>query len=69
MKTNPNNQHDPLNFEVIVQFPPPCTIPHIQSLQGKVNFLRCFLVNYAEITKGFMFLLKKGVPLFWDEVA
>jgi hypothetical protein len=34
-----------------------------------VNFLRCFIANYAEITKGFMHLLKKDVPFFWDEVA
>jgi hypothetical protein len=60
---------DPLNFEVIVQFPPPCTIPQLQSLQGKANFLRRFIANYAEITKGFMRLLKKGVPFHWDEAA
>jgi hypothetical protein len=60
---------DPLKVEVIVQLPPPCTIPQLQSLQGKVNFLRCFVANYAEITKGFMRLLKKGVPFCWDEAA
>jgi hypothetical protein len=25
--------------------------------------------NYANITKGFMHLLKKGVPFYWDEAA
>jgi hypothetical protein len=60
---------DPLKVEVIVQLPPPCTIPQLQSLQGKVNFLRRFVTNYAEITKGFMHLLKKGVPFCWDEAA
>jgi hypothetical protein len=60
---------DPLKVEAIVQFPPPCTIPQLQSLQGKANFLRRFVANYAEITKGFMCLLKKGVPFCWDEVA
>jgi hypothetical protein len=34
-----------------------------------VNFLRRFIANYAEITKGFMCLLKKYVPIFWDEAA
>jgi hypothetical protein len=34
-----------------------------------VNFLRCFITNYAEITKDFMCLLKKDVPFFWDEAA
>ena len=26
-------------------------------------------MNYAKRTKGFMRLLKKGVPFFWDEFA
>jgi hypothetical protein len=60
---------DPLKVEAIVQFPPPRTILQLQSLQGKANFLRRFITNYAEITKGFMRLLKKDVPFFWDEAA
>jgi hypothetical protein len=35
--------------------------------RGKVNFLRSFISNYAEVTNGFMFLLKNGVPFIWDE--
>jgi hypothetical protein len=60
---------DPLKVQAIVQFPPPRTILQLQSLQGKENFLRRFIANYAEITKGFMRLLKKDVPFFWDEAA
>jgi hypothetical protein len=60
---------DPLKVEVIVQLPPPRTIVQLQSLQGKANFLRRFIANYAEITKGFMCLLKKDVPFIWDEAA
>jgi hypothetical protein len=60
---------DPLKVEAIIQLPPPRTILQLQSLQGKVNFLRCFIANYAEITKGFMHLLKKDVPFYWDDVA
>jgi hypothetical protein len=60
---------DPLKVEAIVQFPPPCTIPQLESLQGKDNFLRRFVTNYTEITKGFMHLLRKGVPFYWDEAA
>jgi hypothetical protein len=60
---------DPLKVEAIIQFPPPHTILQLQSLQGKANFLRRFIANYAEITKGFMHLLKKDVPFFWDEAA
>jgi hypothetical protein len=60
---------NPFKVEAIIKFPPPCTILQLQSLQGKVNFLRCFIANYAEITKGFMRLLKKDIPFFWYEVV
>jgi hypothetical protein len=60
---------DPLKVEEIVQLPPPRTILQLQSLQGKANFLRCFIANYAEITKGFMCLLKKYVPFHWDDAS
>jgi hypothetical protein len=59
---------DPLKVEVIVQFPSPCTIPQLQSLKG-IFFLRRFITNYADITKGFMCLLKKDIPFHWDEAA
>lgn len=54
---------DPLKVVAITNIPPPHTILQLHSLQGKANFLRRFIVNYAKITKGFMCLLKKGVPL------
>ena len=34
----------------------------MQKLQGKANFLRRFIPNYAEMAKGFTQLLKKGFP-------
>ena len=60
---------DPFKVEAILRLPPPSSIRQLQSLQGKANFLRRFIVNYAEVTKGFMRLLKKAVPLFWDDFA
>ena len=51
-------QVDPLKVEAIVNLPPPRSLRQLQSLQGKSNFLRRFIVNYANITKGFMHLLK-----------
>src|SRR5713226_339923 len=60
---------DPLNVEAIVNLPPPCSIRKIQSQQGKSNFVRCFIVNYAKITKGFMHLLKQDTPFVWDETV
>jgi hypothetical protein len=60
---------DPLKVEAITNLPPPRTIFHLQSLQGKANFLRRFIINYVEIIKGFMCLLKKGVPFILDDWA
>ena len=60
---------DPFKVEAILRLPPPSSIHQLQSLQGKSNFLRRFIVNYAEITKGYMRLLKKGVPFLWDDYA
>ena len=60
---------DPLKVEAIVNLPPPRSIRQLQSLQGNSNFLRHFIVNYANITKGFMRLLKQDTPFVWDEIA
>jgi hypothetical protein len=60
---------DPLKVEAIVQFPPPRNVCKLQGLQGKAKFLHWVIVNYANITKGFMHLLKKGTLLIWDERA
>jgi hypothetical protein len=60
---------DPLKVEAIIQLPPLCMIRQIQGLQGKANFLCRFIVNYANITKVFMHLLKKDTLFIWDERA
>ena len=67
--SNEGIQVDPFKVEAIIQLPPPSSIQQLQSLQGKVNFLRRFIENYAEITKGFMCLLHKGVAFVWDDFA
>ena len=60
---------DPLKVEAIVNIPPPCSIRKLQILQGKYNFLRRFIVNYAKIIKGFMRMLKRDTQFVWDETA
>jgi hypothetical protein len=60
---------DPLKIKAILALPPPTNLTQLQSLQGKANFLRRFICNYAEITKGFMRLLQKNVPFIWDDTA
>ena len=41
----------------------------MQSLQGKANFLRRFVLNYVELASGFTQLLKQGTPSIWHEAA
>jgi hypothetical protein len=60
---------DPLKVEVILNLPPPSTLRQLQSLQGKANFLRRFIPNYTEITRGFTRLLKKDSEFVWDTIA
>jgi hypothetical protein len=60
---------DPLKVEVILNLPPPSTLRQLQNLQGKANFLHRFIPNYAEITHGFTWLLKKGSKFIWDTIT
>jgi hypothetical protein len=60
---------DSLKVEAILNLPPPSTLCQLQSLQGKAKFLRRFIPNYAELTKGFTRLLKKGHDFVWDDTA
>jgi hypothetical protein len=62
-------QVDPLKVEAILNLPPSSTLRQLQSLQGKANFLRRFIPNYTELTKGFTRLLKKGYEFVWDDIA
>jgi hypothetical protein len=58
-----------LKIEEILNLPPPSSLRQLQSLQGKTNFLRHFIPNYAELTLGFTRLLKKGSEFIWDTTA
>ena len=60
---------DPDKVKEIIELSAPQSILQLQRLQGKENFLRRFIVNYVEMTKGFMQLLKKGTLYLWDDQA
>jgi hypothetical protein len=60
---------DPLKVKSILSLLPPNNLTQIQSLQGKANFVRIFICNYAKLTKGFMRLLHKDTPFICDENA
>ena len=58
---------DPLKFEAILQLSPLRNIRHLQCLQGMENFLRRFVENFANLTRGFMHIFKKDTTFCWDE--
>eukprot|EP00253_Pinus_taeda_P015798 PITA_15798 len=62
-------QLDPTKVQAILDLLPPLNLLQLQRLQGKANFLRSFIPNYAELARGFTHLLKKEVPFHWDQVA
>ena len=62
-------QIDPLKISSILSLPSPTNLLELQSLQGKANFLRRFVCNFAKKTHGYMRLLKKDTLFFWDDQA
>ena len=60
---------DPLKVQAITEIPPPQNLRQLQSLQGKANFLRCFVPDYAIHAHGFLHLLCHDIPFHWDDYA
>jgi hypothetical protein len=60
---------DPLKVEAIINLPPPVTINQLQKLQGKVNVLIRFIVNYVEITNGSCDYLKRVSHSFGTTIS
>ena len=57
---------DPLNIVAILALLAPTNLLELQSLQGKEKFLHRFVCNF-ETMHGYMRLLKKDTPFFWDD--
>ena len=62
-------QIDPLKITAILALPAPTNLLELQSLEGKENFLCCFMCNFVEKMHDYMRLLKKDTPFFWDDHA
>ena len=60
---------DPLKIATILALPAPTNLLELQSLQGKEKFICRFMCNFAEKTHGYMRLLNKNTPFFWDDQA
>ena len=60
---------DPLKMVVMLALPAPKNITELKSLQGKEKFLHCLVCNFTKKMHGYMHLLKKDTPFFWDDQA
>jgi hypothetical protein len=57
---------DPIIIEAIQKLEHPRNIKDLQSFNGKINFLRRFIPNLAELLKNITNMLKKGTKIKWD---
>ena len=60
---------DPARVEAIQAIPLPRNRKEIQSFLGKINFLRRFVPNFAELVKHITVMLRKENEIKWDENA
>jgi hypothetical protein len=60
---------DPLKVKAITKIPPPQNLWQLQSLQGKANFLQCFVPDYTIHAHGFLRLLRHDIPFHWENNA
>ena len=57
---------DPKRVEAIDKIQKPKSVKGIQSFFGQINFLRRFVINFAEISRPISRMLKKGSKIKWD---
>jgi hypothetical protein len=60
---------DPLKVKAITEIPPPRNLQQLQSLQGKANFLRRIVPDYAMRAHGFLRSLRHDIPFHWDDYS
>jgi hypothetical protein len=60
---------DPGRFEAIQSLSIPISRKEVQSFLGKINFVRRFVSNFAEMVKLIKTMLKKGNEVRWNSEA
>ena len=58
---------DPVRVEAIQKLSIPRSKRDIQSLLGKINFVRRFITNFSELVKHITSMLKKDVEIKWTD--
>ena len=54
-------------IKVVIDMPPSSNIRQLQSLQGKIQAIRCFILQLSNKCKFFTKLLKKGTIFHWGK--
>jgi hypothetical protein len=57
---------DPSRIEAILKLEHPRNLKELQSFIGKINFLRRFIPNLAELLRNIKNMIKKEVKIKWD---
>jgi hypothetical protein len=57
---------DPSRIEAILKIEHPRNLKELQSFIGKINFLRRFIPNLAELLRNITNMLKKDAKIKWD---
>jgi len=57
---------DPSRIEAILKIEHPRNLKELQSFIGKINFLRRFIPNLAELLQNITNMLKKDAKIKWD---
>jgi hypothetical protein len=60
---------DPSRIEAIQKIDHPRNIKELQSFIGKINFLRIFIPNLAELLRNITNMLKKDTKIKWNTEA
>ena len=63
------SKFDPLKAEAIWNLPPPSSLVELQSLQRKEKIRHRFIPKYADLTKGFTWLLKQSTTFAWNDIS
>ena len=58
---------NPEHAEAISKISLPNSCKAMQSFLGKINFVRRFVPNFAQVVKPLQFLVKKDVPFKWSD--
>ncbi|XP_020270881.1 uncharacterized protein LOC109846067 [Asparagus officinalis] len=58
---------DPDKVQAIQEFQPPRNLKELRGLQGRLAYIRRFILNLSSKCQPFSKLMKKGVSFVWDE--